>query len=59
MENEKQFCVITRCLVSLSVILVVCPSFTLLMMMLLPGWPTMGLYLIRKKKKSYWYLMAT
>ena len=34
---------------------VVCPSFTLLMMLLLPGWPTMGLNRIRKKKK--WYLM--
>ena len=31
---------------------VVCPSFTLLMMLLLPGWPTMGLNRIRKKKKS-------
>jgi len=29
---------------------VVCPSFTLLMMLLLPGWPTMGLNRIRKKK---------
>jgi len=28
---------------------VVCPSFTLLMMLLLPGWPTMGLNRIRKK----------
>jgi len=29
---------------------VVCLSFTLLMMLLLPGWPTMGLNRIRKKK---------
>jgi len=29
---------------------VVCPSFTLLMMLLLPGWPTMGLNRICKKK---------
>jgi len=27
-----------------------CPSFTLLMTLLLPGWPTMGLNRIRKKK---------
>ena len=32
---------------------VVCPSFTLLMMLLLPGWPTMGLNRIRKKKKKW------
>ena len=31
---------------------VVCPSFTLLMMLLLPGWPTMGLNRIHKKKKK-------
>jgi len=31
---------------------VVCPSFTLLMMLLLPGWPTMGLNRIRKKEKN-------
>ena len=31
---------------------VVCPSFTLFMMLLLPGWPTMGLNRIRKKKKK-------
>jgi len=35
------------CLASKSV---VCPSSTLLMMLLLPGWPTMGLNHIRKKK---------
>jgi len=33
--------------------MVVCPSFTLLMMLLLPGWPTMGLNCIRKKKKNW------
>ena len=32
--------------------MVVCPSSTLLMMLLLPGWPTMGLNRIRKKKKT-------
>ena len=32
--------------------MVVCPSSTLLMMLLLPGWPTMGLNRIRKKKKK-------
>jgi len=32
---------------------VVCPSFILLMMLLLPGWPTIGLNCIHKKKK-YW-----
>ena len=31
---------------------VVCPSFTLLMMLLLLGWPTMGLNRIRKKKNN-------
>jgi len=31
---------------------VICPSFTLLMMLLLPGWPTMGLNHISKKKKN-------
>ena len=31
---------------------VVCPSSTLLMMLLMPGWPTMGLNRIRKKKKN-------
>ena len=31
---------------------VVCLSFTLLMLLLLPGWPTMGLNRIRKKKKN-------
>ena len=30
--------------------MVVCPSSTLLMMLLLPAWPTMGLNRIRKKK---------
>jgi len=32
---------------------VVCPSFTLLIMLLLPGWPTMGLNRICKKKKNW------
>ena len=32
--------------------MVVCPSFTLLMMLLLPGWPTMGLNRICKKMKK-------
>jgi len=31
---------------------VVCPSFSLLMLLLLPGWPTMGLNRIRKKKNQ-------
>ena len=31
---------------------VICPSSTLLMMLLRPGWPTMGLNRIRKKKKT-------
>jgi len=34
---------------------VVCPSFTLLIMLLLPGWPTMGLNRIRKKKNCSRY----
>jgi len=33
---------------------VVCLSFTLLMLLLLPGWPIMDLNRIRKKKKNYW-----
>ena len=35
---------------------VVCPSFTLLMMLLLPGWPTMGLNRICKKKKMVYMI---
>jgi len=35
---------------------VVCPSSTPLMMLLLPGWPTMGLNRIRKKNISKTYL---
>jgi len=33
--------------------MVFCLNFTLLMMLLLPGWPTMGLNRIRKKKNSW------
>ena len=35
---------------------VVCPSFTLLMMLLLPGWPTMGLNRIRYARRRRWWI---